>query len=154
MEIITKQYPNCKLLIAGNGKEKETLEKLIREKQLEEQVILLGYTTDLQKYMNIADILVACSYREGLPLNIMEAMLCKKPIIASRNRGHKELVVSEKNGFLVQPDDVMGYATYVMRLLENETMCVNMGEEGYRIISYFTDASVKNELQDIYGLKG
>lgn len=152
MEKIKENYPNCKLLIAGNGKEKENLEDLIKEKNLEDTVVLLGYTTELQKYMNIADVLMACSYREGLGMNLIEAMLCKKPIVASDNRGHRELVVNQKTGFIVPATDVYSYADAVLKLLQNEDLKNEMGEEGYKVAHHFTDTCVIKELQEIYGI--
>ena len=80
----------------------------------------------LQKYENICNAAVSCSYREGLPLNIMEAMLCKKPVVASINRGHKELVAPERTGFLVNPDDVEGFAKNIIKLLDNKKLCDSM----------------------------
>ena len=49
---------------------------------------MLGYRTDLEMITPAVDLVVSCSFREGLPLNILEAELCKKPVIASKNRGH------------------------------------------------------------------
>ena len=68
---------------------------------MEPYIIWLGYTTKINQYLNVCDVLVACSYREGLPLNLVEAMLCGKPIVASINRGHRELVKNDVNGYLV-----------------------------------------------------
>ena len=150
MEKIARQYPDSKLLIAGNGKEKENLEALIKEKGLDSHVIMLGYTTQIQKYMNVADVLIACSHREGMPVNLMEAMLCKKPIVASINRGHRELIANGTNGYLVERDDAQAYAEHICGLLQNDEQRERMGNEGYRIVADFTDTSVKKELQTIY----
>jgi glycosyltransferase EpsD len=152
MELIVKQIPGSILLIAGNGPEKEKLQSLVDEKQLSGNVELLGYTTEMQKYMNIADVLIACSYREGLPLNLMEAMLCKKPIVASINRGHRELIHHGENGFLVQPDDISGFAESVMQLLLNDKLKTKMGDVGYCYILNYTDESIMYELRIIYEL--
>ena len=62
----------------------------------------MGYTLDLDKYFNVSECLVACSIREGLGLNVIEAMMCGNPIVASINRGHNELVNDGENGYLVE----------------------------------------------------
>lgn len=150
MKYIIKKIPNCRLLIAGNGSEKEKLESLIKEKQLENFVTLIGYTTEINKYLNICDVLIACSFREGLPLNLMEAMLCGKPIIASWNRGHRELIKDGVNGYLVNPTNVKDFAKKVVQVL--------MQEEEYRsraleIVRPFTDVNVSKELEMLYEVR-
>lgn len=101
MQKIVKKYPDAQLLLAGNGSEKENLENLIKSLRLTENIKMLGYVTNLQEYQKIADVSVSCSKREGLPLNIVEAMLSGTPVVASVNRGHRELIQNGKNGFLI-----------------------------------------------------
>ena len=89
---LKNQIPGLKILLAGNGPLETDLLNQIHENGLSEQVCMLGYRTDLEKITPVVDLVVSCSYREGLPLNILEAMLCGKAVIASVNRGHNELV--------------------------------------------------------------
>ena len=63
-------------------------------------VDFLGYRNDIAKILSVCDIAVASSLREGLPVNIMEAMACGLPVIASENRGHKELIQNGVNGWI------------------------------------------------------
>ena len=58
---------------------------------IEEMVDFLGYRNDIETLLKISDVAVASSLREGLPVNIMEAMACGLPVIATDNRGHREL---------------------------------------------------------------
>lgn len=149
MKEIVKKVPNSRLLIAGNGPNKENLERHIRESGLEKSVTLLGYTTQIHKYLCVCDVLIACSFREGLPMNLMEAMLCGKPIVASDNRGHRELIKDGWNGYLVQPLDVSAYAEKICRLLFDKTDHAEIAKEAVRP---FTDVNVKRELKEIYAL--
>ncbi len=149
MQSVIKEIPNSRLLIAGNGPERENLLALIQELGLEQNVELLGYTTHLEEYTNICDALVACSYREGLPMNLIEAMLCGKPVVASVNRGHKELIRDGYNGFLVSPDDVDGYAQNLIKVLNNSSDYRNNALE---ISQVYTDKNVRNELKTIYNI--
>lgn len=149
MEAVVKKVPNSRLLIAGNGTEKENLEELIREKRLEEHVTMLGYTTEVNKYLNICDVLAACSYREGLPLNLMEAMLCGKPIVASKNRGHCELINDGENGYLIDAQDVQAFADCICSVLTDGKDYVHKALEA---VKPFTDVSVREELKILYEL--
>lgn len=152
MPEILSRYPQCRLIIAGNGSEEESLKQLAAQLHIEHAVDFLGYCLTLQEYENICSIAVSCSYREGLPLNIMEAMLCKKPVVASVNRGHKELVEHGKTGYLVSPDDSRGFAEAVIKLLSDSSLAHTLGENGFEKVQQFTDKSVIKELKEIYQL--
>ena len=149
MKKIIEQIPDTTLLIAGNGPERENLEALVKEQGLEDHVKLLGYTTQLQKYLQICDCEIACSYREGLPLNVMEAMLCGKPVVASNNRGHRELIQEGVNGYIVETDDADGFAKEIERLMKKTS---GSNEIILKSIFPFTDKNVKYELEELYKL--
>lgn len=147
MKKVVKEFPDAHLLVASNGPEEENLKALVKQKELGKHVHFIGYTTHLEKYLQVCDLEVACSYREGLPLNILEAMLCGKPVVASRNRGHDELIKEGINGYLVDANDVNGFATKICQLLskmENHTEQIRKSIEQYR------DVSVRKELKKIY----
>ena len=149
MKEIIKKVPNSRLLIAGNGREKENLEKLICENGLEKHITMLGYSTQIQKYLNICNVLITCSFREGLPVNLMEAMLCGKPIVASDNRGHRELIKNGWNGYLVQAQDASAFAAKICDILLSGKDYTCIAQEA---VQAFTDVNVKNELKKIYRL--
>ena len=149
MKEIIKKVPNSRLLIAGNGREKENLEKLICENGLEKHITMLGYSTQIQKYLNICNVLITCSFLEGLPVNLMEAMLCGKPIVASDNRGHRELIKNGWNGYLVQAQDASAFAAKICDILLSGKDYTCIAQEA---VQAFTDVNVKNELKKIYRL--
>ena len=98
---VVKNVPNAKLLLAGNGPLVSQLEDEVKRLGMTDFIELLGYKTNLQEYVNAADLIVSCSRREGLPVNIIEGMLCEKAVVASINRGHKELVEDGVTGYLL-----------------------------------------------------
>lgn len=148
MKEVVKVYPDAQLLLAGNGPEKEHLEAEIKACGLESNVKLLGYCTCLEKYQRITDVLLACSYREGLPLNLVEAMLTGNPVVASVNRGHRELICDCLNGFLVNNAHEM--ADRVMELLCNDENRQQMGQKALCFAQEFGVETVKRELDAIY----
>ena len=147
---IVKQYPDVILLIAGNGSEKENLENEIKACGLENNVKMLGYCTHLQDYQHIIDVLVACSYREGLPLNIVESMLSGNPVVASINRGHKELIEDGRNGYLVNRDDCEAMAERVLMLFADDQKAEELSNHAYEFAMNYCFTSVKKELEEIY----
>lgn len=145
---IIKRYPDFKLFLAGNGPKEKDLKELIKSLGIESNVIMLGYTTILQEYVQCADLIVSASKREGLPLNIIEAMLCKKAVVASVNRGHNELVENGKTGFLVNKENE--FENKIIELINDREKLNNMGECGYTKAQIFTMENVKKELNKIY----
>ena len=150
MTEVTKQYPDAILLIAGNGPEKNNLEQLIAELGLQNNVELLGYVTNLQDYQHIADVCVACSKREGLPLNIVEAMLSGTPVVATYNRGHRELIQDGKNGYLIVGDNIEQMEQKVLEFLTDTEVTKRIKEQAQYDIMKYSKRNVQSELAGIY----
>ncbi len=151
MKQVCQKYPDAILLLAGNGPRQQFLEHYIEEANLQGNVRMLGYVTNLPLYQGMADVLLACSFREGLPLNLIEAMLSGNPVVASENRGHCELVVENFTGYLVKPNDSAGMATRLLDILDNETQKETLSHNAMKRAALYTFASVKQELKHIYG---
>lgn len=101
--------PRIHYFIAGvGGKETEVRQKAA-SLGMEDQVHLLGYRSDCNELYAAADIFCFPSYREGLPVALMEAMSSALPVIASRIRGNVDLV-DASGGILLSPDDTDGFA--------------------------------------------
>lgn len=147
---IVKDYPDLQLLLAGNGPDKEELENLIKSIDLEKNVKMLGYVTNLQEYQRIADVSVTCSKREGLPLNVVESMLSGTPVVASKNRGHRELISDGKNGFIVEINDVESMADNILELLGNSELYSRISKTAREYGKRYSFEKVKKELEKIY----
>lgn len=150
MKEVIKYYPNARLLLAGNGPEKDNLECEIKRCGLEDNIRMLGYVTNLQDYQHIADVLVSCSKREGLPLNIVEAMLSGTSVVASYNRGHRELICDGETGYLVEVDDIESMADRVLKLLDDEKNADLIIGNAKNFAANYGLESVKEELSNIY----
>ncbi len=150
MPAILGRVPEAKLLLAGNGSNRPALEELTASLGLEGHVTFLGYCTVLQDYQRFIDVGVSCSIREGLGVNLIEAMLNRNPVVATRNRGHNELVTDGENGYLVDVGDVDSLGDRIAALLEDPARMTAMGERGYETAQKYTTESVKKELKKIY----
>lgn len=148
MQKVVKKFPDALLLLAGNGPEQENLEKLISELGLEQNVHMLGYCTCLEKYQRVTDVLVACSKREGLPLNLVEAMMTENPVVASVNRGHRELIENTHNGYLIKEENEM--AEKVIEILSDPECRNKLGAEARKKALSYGFANVKKELSSVY----
>ena len=111
---ILKKDPNVYLLLAGNdvnhGKDKKLAEKL----GIENNVRFLGWRSDKTRLYYAANLCTASSLREGLGLNVVEAMACGLIAVASDNRGHREIIKDGINGFLFSPKDSRGAAEKIL----------------------------------------
>lgn len=150
MAELVKKIPEAKLLLAGNGPERENLEALIAELGLEEHVEMLDYCTYLEKYQKAVDLGVSCSKREGLPLNVVESMLSNTPVVVSKNRGHRELIQDGKNGYLVDVNNDKAMFEKVLNLLKHEETNTYITQNAYDYALDYGFKSVKKELERIY----
>lgn len=150
MKEVVKELPEAMLLLAGNGPVHDLLQATIDANNLQNNVIMLGYRTDLEKYVQVSDLVLSCSRREGLPMNIIEGMLCKKPVVASVNRGHKELIEDGVNGYLVDSLDAGNYSVRIINILKDSILGERLGERGYVIAQPYIDYAVQMELRHIY----
>jgi glycosyltransferase EpsD len=149
---VRKIFSDCILLVAGNGPSENDLKALVKELHLENNVVFLGYTLELDKYLHITDVAISLSFREGLPFNIMEAMLCKRPVIASDNRGHRELIENGVTGMIVPATAVDEIAKSIKQMLSDNKLQTKMADQALQQISAYTDESVMKELEEIYGM--
>lgn len=150
---LKEDIPHLKVLLAGNGPLGKKLQEQINILHLEETVKLIGYRSDLENITPAVDLVVSCSFREGLPLNIIEAMLCKKAVVVSKNRGHEELVRNGFNGYIVSPDNIKEYCERIIQLCNNRILLSEMGDNAYRTGKLYTTDIVKQEFVKIYGLE-
>ena len=100
-KLIDNGYLN-NLIIVGEGSERGKLENLITYLKCTDTVKLYGYKKNPYVYMNSSDIYVSSSYTEGLPTVLIEAMLLKKPIIATNCTGNNEVLGYGKYGVLTE----------------------------------------------------
>lgn len=151
MPEILNAVPNFILLFAGNGPKKDNLIKLAKNYDVSEHVVLLGYRTDLYKFVKNADFAFSVSIREGLGLNLIEAMACGKVVIGSNNRGHREFIKNGENGFILQSKNIgKEIAGILQTLLRDEEKRKAISSAAIKTSMEYTDEKVYKELREIY----
>ena len=126
---------HVKFLIVGDGPERPALRKLVEHLGVKDDWIMPGFRHDAARFLLDADICVLPSLTEGLPLMVLEAYACAKPVIASRVGGLPEVVEDRKTGLLVEPGSADALAEGLMYLLRNPGMAIEMGRAGYERVS-------------------
>lgn len=140
-------------LICGNGPRREQLEALARELGIEGRVHFLGYRRDIPLVLGMADVFCLPSFREGLPLSVMEAMAAGKPVVCSGIRGSVDLVDPGEGGIVIdQADDVVGFARAFDLLAADGDLRQAMGQHNRDRIRGFSTDAVTEVLADVYRL--
>lgn len=97
-------FSNISILFAGMGSLEFKLRKKVEDCKLESIIKFIGYRTDINKVYRASDFGLSSSVREGLPINVVEEMLCGLPVVATKERGHNEIIDDKENGFLFTID--------------------------------------------------
>lgn len=145
-----EHVPNAKLLLAGEGPLQEGCRQLAAKLGVEQRVDFLGYRTDIENLLKISDVAVASSLREGLPVNIMEAMASGLPVVASINRGHSELIIDGINGYLINPKDDQTFSSRLVEMSKSKTKLLKQGLESKDHVKKYSLSTVASELIEIY----
>lgn len=117
--LLRKDGTYIKILIVGDGPERQNIEKYINERSMDDSVIFTGFQTDIRPFVEICDIFsIVSSSVETFSIAILEAMAMSKPIIASDIGGAREQVLNDKNGYLFQAKDVNDLANKIRKVLE------------------------------------
>src|SRR5437899_7006246 len=127
-------------LIAGEGAERPSLERLIRDLDLAACVKLLGHLSrrQLDTYYAMCDLVVLTSCSEGIPLVLMEAMALGKTVLAPAITGIPELVVDGKTGFLYRAGSLDDFVARVEVICESQSALGPLRRAArQRVIEYF-----------------
>jgi glycosyltransferase involved in cell wall biosynthesis len=125
---LRSDLPALKVLVAGDGPERASLEAEVRRLGLEGTILLLGIRRDVPALLDALDVAVLSSDYEGSPLSVMEYMAAGKPIVSTRVGGVPELVEDGREALLVEPRDPVALAKAVGRLLRDPAEANRLGE--------------------------
>lgn len=121
MKNISTLRDDIVLYIIGQGTQERSLRSLISKYALERNIILAGGnkpTEEISLWMNACDVFVLPSLSESFGIVQIEAMACGKPIVATRNGGSEEIVISDEYGYLVDPKDLNGLTKAMFKALD------------------------------------
>lgn len=147
---LKKEQHNIRLLLIGDGPLKEQYQQYIKENNLENEIQLLGKRQDINELLSITNIYLASSIREGLPVNVMEAMYKGLPIIATDNRGHRELIHNGKNGYICEKNDTENFENNIQKFLKDMSIINNMKEINKILVKKYELEEVKSKMEEIY----
>lgn len=151
IEAISKcNNPNIKYWICGKGSEEENLEEQIKKLNLENQVFLLGYRSDIKELLNAADCFLFTSLQEGLPRSTMEAMAAGLPCVISKIRGNIDLIEEGRGGYLCDPHSSNEFSEVISKLANDTALREKMSCYNLKEIKKYSLDNVSGIIEDIY----
>lgn len=153
-QMLIRAFAECNfkdslLLLAGNGKRISQCKRLVKKLGKEKQIRFLGHINDVPKLYAACDAVVSTSRSEGLPFNIIEALGCGVPVIASDIKGHKDLVNDGVNGLLFENGN-RAHLIDCMRKMHDGYAKEIKERLDISYISKYTLNEVKPQIMDIY----
>lgn len=148
----TRQVPQFRVVIAGEGPERARLEALATELGVAQYVLMPGHQNDLRPYYALANLLVLPSHTEGSPNAVLEAMMAGVPVAATAVGGVPEILEHERTGLIVPPRDCIAMVEALERLLLDPMLCDRLAAAAkQRVIEAFTPEAYRRSLEHVYG---
>lgn len=148
--VILKHHSDCRLLLAGEGEDREQLEELADELGVSSQVIWAGFRRDVPRLLAASDIYVQSSVNEGLSLSLLQAMAAEVAIVATDVGGTRE-IVNDDTGILVKPGASSVIADGVLRLLNDRQERIRIVRNAKQLVE--EDFGVRRQMDgylDVY----
>jgi len=150
LPLMIKQIPEIKVLFAGRGGLMKQSIKLAEALGVGKYIDFLGFTNNVEEFIALSDIGVSVSRQEGLGLNLAEEMFSGLPVVATLDRGHKELVNHGVNGYMFEQNNQEGFIGYIIELYNNPAKRKTMGEEAHRSVQKFSLENSLESMAEIY----
>lgn len=149
---IYERWPSARLVIAGEGRLRGQIETAIEETNLQDAVTLLGSRQDVPDLMNAADAFVLCSEWEGCQLVLLEAGAAALPAVATSVGAAPQIVLPNRTGFLVPPQNTEALTAAMLRLLDvSPNRRREMGDQSrLHILNHYSIRNVHRQYQQVY----
>ncbi|MDQ1000332.1 glycosyltransferase EpsD [Neobacillus niacini] len=147
---LNNKIPNLKLLLVGEGPLQLQYQQRVNKLGLNDNVEFLGFRNDISNLMSLSDMAVSSSRQEGLPVNIMESMATGLPVIVTDCRGNSDLVIHNKNGYLIKKEDIKSFAKTIEELYKSDESIGKFGKAGLKLVEKYSLNNVLEEMENLY----
>jgi glycosyltransferase involved in cell wall biosynthesis len=141
--IVNKKYPSTKLLIVGDGPQRQEYEQLVKTLNIDEQTTFTGRVPNHQvpNYINKIDIFTVPSTEDSESFGVaaVEAMACGKPVIVSNVGGLPEVVIEGQTGIVIPKENPDQLAQEIVHLIKNKSVREDMGKNGVQHVKEHYD---------------
>jgi glycosyltransferase involved in cell wall biosynthesis len=132
-----------RLLIMGSGPQAGALKEEVQKRQLNDQVVFLGFVEEAEKFriLHMSDLYVSTSQHEGFGLVYLEAMACGLPVVCYDHGGQTDFLRNDKTGYIVSLNDLNLFTERCRLLINNAELRREMGENNLEYVQeYFIDS--------------
>ena len=143
------EYANMKYRICGMGEYGQVLRQEAKDLGIADHVFFMGYRKDIPTVYRCCDLFAFLSYREGLPVALMEAMSSGLPTVCSAARGNTDLVENGKEGLIVEQDPE-AVAQAILKLYHDPQLRQQFGQAAREKVSQYDNKNVHQVMKDIY----
>ncbi|CAN5204084.1 glycosyltransferase family 4 protein [soil metagenome] len=147
--VLAPKHSRLQFLIVGDAvvsehdNAKEEIVSMARAPELKDRVHFTGMRRDIPELLAASDIFALPSYREGMPVSVLEAMAAGLPVVATRIRGCREAVADGGTGFLVEPQNAAELTDAIEYLIAHPDDAARLGATGHeRAVEHFAEARV------------
>ena len=153
--LIQKSFPEARLTVAGDGKERRALEELALELKLR-HIEFSGQTPQDRVFAqyDAADIYLNGSEIDNQPLSLLEAFACGLPVVSTNAGGIPDIVTHERTGLMVQCDDYEAMARDAIRLLNDAALAARIASQAREECRKYSWESVRHQWLELYGELG
>ena len=146
---IQKEIPS-KLLMIGEGPEKEMAEQLCKELSIENKVEFLGNSNQVEKNLCHSDLFLLPSNTESFGLAALEAMASKVAVISSDAGGLPEINIHGETGYLTKPDDIELMSKYATSILKDSSLLEKFKNKAFKMAKAFDINNIVPIYEKIY----
>jgi glycosyltransferase involved in cell wall biosynthesis len=140
----------CRLLIAGKGPMEADLRARCQTLGLDEEIVFLGFQSEIRSFMEAIDIFLLCSLWEGFGYVLVEAMAASTPVVAFAASSTPEVVQDQVSGLLVPAGDKAAFFAALLELIRNPEQRAKLGSNGRRRVEQVFD--VRRTLAEVKAL--
>lgn len=150
IKLLEQKIPTIKLLLPGQPKKLDEYKQMVRDMNIEDRVQFMGYRRDIPKLVSLCDVSVSASKREGLPVNLIEALAIGKPIVATNVRGNADIVEDGVNGYLVEQNNYEQMADRIFKIYSDNKLAASMSKNAIKMAEKYSIDSVNKSLANVY----
>jgi glycosyltransferase involved in cell wall biosynthesis len=145
------EMPAARLVLVGEGPERQRVEQQVQSLGLGDAVLLLGLRKDVDHLLHAADAFLLTSISEGIPLTVIEAMAAGLPVVATDVGGVREVVLHGESGFLTPAKDAAAIAERLRQLAQQPVLAAEMGRRGrQRALDHFSAEQMNAAYRRLY----
>ena len=128
---VAKKLPNVTFYLAGDGMYRDKIIPKLKDEKNFVWLEQIDYPNEVKEFLSEIDVFMLLSGLEGLGQTIIEALLMKKPVIATNIGGIPELIINDETGLLVEPGNSEKIVKNILRVLNDQNFSEEMADKGH-----------------------